>query len=378
MANERRRWRVEQRVLGWLERSFQPRSPAFVFNLSLTIVISIGVVDHFTGQLSLSVFYVLPLVLATWLLGKFRGALIALGAALVWLAADITAHIGEGVIPYWNALARFGVFFVIVALVAALRDALDHEHELAVQERDISEGLRGLNEMKDTLLHAVSHDLRNPLTAIMGSVQTLERGSQLQLTPDQTAGLLEAIDSSARKLHRMISDLLDLERLDRGDVTADRHPTDLRDLARRMVHEATFLESHPARVESERVVIPVDRGKVERIVENLLVNAAKYTPTAAPVCIRVNAVDGGAVISVEDEGPGVPDELKETIFQPFRQAEKGSAGAGIGLSLVAKFAELHSGRAWVEDRPGGGASFRVFLASPEEETADPRLHVIGA
>ncbi|MFL5767711.1 MAG: sensor histidine kinase [Actinomycetota bacterium] len=378
MAKERHPWRVEQRLLEWLERSFAPRSPAFVFNLSLTIVILIGVVDHFTGQLSLSVFYVLPLVLATWLLGKFRGALIALGAALVWLAADITAHIGEGVIPYWNALARFGVFFVIVSLVAALRDALAHEHDLAMQERDISEGLRGLNEMKDTLLHAVSHDLRNPLTAIIGSVQTLERGSQLQLTPDQTEGLLQAIDSSARKLHRMISDLLDLERLDRGDVAADRHPTDLRDLTRRMVQEATFLENHPARVESERVVLSVDRGKVERIIENLLVNAAKYTPTASPVCIRVNAVDGGAVISVEDEGPGVPDELKETIFQPFRQAEKGSAGAGIGLSLVAKFAELHGGRAWVEDRPGGGASFRIFLAAPEEEPADAQLRAVGA
>jgi signal transduction histidine kinase len=378
MASERRPWRVEQRVLEWLERTFRPRSTAFVFNLSLVIVILIGVVDHFTGQLSLSVFYVLPLVLATWLLGKFRGGLIALGAAAVWLAADITAHIGEGVIPYWNAVARFAVFFVIVALVAALRDALDHEHELAMQERDISEGLRGLNEMKDTLLHAVSHDLRNPLTAIMGSVQTLERGSQLKLTPDQTAGLLEAIDSSARKLHRMISDLLDLERLDRGDVTADRHPTDLRDLARRLVHEATFLDNHPARVESERVVLSVDRGKVERIVENLLVNASKYTPTGAPVCIRVKAQEAGAVISVEDEGPGVPDELKETIFQPFRQAEKGSTGAGIGLSLVAKFAELHGGRAWVEDRPGGGAAFRVFLAAPQPQEAEANLRVVGA
>jgi signal transduction histidine kinase len=145
-----------------------------------------------------------------------------------------------------------------------------------------------------------------------------------------------------------------------------------------MVHEATFLENHPARVESERVVLSVDRGKVERMIENLLVNAAKYTPTASPVCIRVNAVDGGAVISVEDEGPGVPDELKETIFQPFRQAEKGSAGAGIGLSLVAKFAELHGGRAWVEDRPGGGASFRIFLAAPEAESADPQLRAVGA
>jgi signal transduction histidine kinase len=373
---KRRRW--EQRTLERIEEAFRPRSAPLIFNLTLLLVLLIGLVDHFTGQLSLSVFYVLPLVLATWLLGKFRGSLVAIAASAVWLGADISSHLGEGLIPYWNALARFGVFFVIVSLVSALRSALHHEHDVAMHERDVSEGLRELNEMKDTLLHAVSHDLRNPLTAIMGSVQTLERASQLQLTPEQSNGLLVAIDTSARRLHRMISDLLDLDRLDRGDVKPDRQPTDLRELVRRLIYEATFLDKHPARVESERVVISVDAGKVERIVENLLVNAAKYTPTGSPVCVRVQAVPEGALITVEDEGPGVPDEWKETIFLAFRQAEQGSSGAGIGLSLVAKFAELHGGRAWVEDRPGGGAAFKVLLAPPEEDLEAGHLRLVEA
>jgi signal transduction histidine kinase len=372
----KRRW--EQRTLERIEEFFRPRSTAFVFNLSLLIVLAIGLIDHFTGQLSLSVFYTLPLVLSTWLLGKLKGSLVAVAASAVWLGADITSHLGEGLIPYWNAIARFGVFFVIVSLVSALRSALHHEHDVAMHERDVSEGLRELNEMKDTLLHAVSHDLRNPLTAIMGSVQTLERASQLQLTPEQSTGLLNAIDTSARRLHRMISDLLDLDRLDRGDVKPDRQPTDLRELVRRLIHEANFLDRHPARVESERVVISVDAGKVERIVENLLVNATKYTPTGSPVCVRLETVPEGALLSVEDEGPGVPDELKEAIFQPFRQAEQGSSGAGIGLSLVAKFAELHGGRAWVEDRPNGGAAFKVLLAAPEEDRESAGLRLVEA
>ncbi len=370
--------RFEQRVMERIEEYFKPRSSAFVLNLTLLVVALIGVVDHVTGQLSLSIFYLLPLILATWLLGKLRGTLVAFAASAVWLAADITTLGDQGLIVYWNAIARFGVFFVVVSLVTSLRSALRHEHDLAMHERDVSEGLRELNEMKDTLLHAVSHDLRNPLTAIMGSVQTLARAQQLQLTTDQTGGLLEAIDTSARKLHKMISDLLDLDRLDRGDIQPDRRPTDLRELARRLVHEANFLDKHPARIESERVVLSVDEGKVERIVENLLVNATKYTPTGSPICVRVNAVPEGAVISVDDEGPGVPDELKDTIFQPFRQAEQGSPGAGIGLSLVAKFAELHGGRAWVEDRPGGGASFRVFLAFPEQAEDGAHLRLVEA
>src|SRR4029079_12078498 len=84
----------------------------------------------------------------------------------------------------------------------------------------------------------------------------------------------------------------------------------------------------------------------------------------ASIWVRVTGESGGALVAVEDDGPGVPEELREAIFEPFRQGPsvaRHSPGTGIGLSLVAMFTELHGGRAWVEERPGGGASFRVFL-----------------
>jgi signal transduction histidine kinase len=108
----------------------------------------------------------------------------------------------------------------------------------------------------------------------------------------------------------------------------------------------------------------IDVGKVERILENLLRNAAKHTPTGTPILVRVTGGPDGATVSVEDEGPGIPADMKEFLFQPFRQgaaARATGAGVGIGLSFVAKFAELHGGVASVEDRPGGGTAFRVFL-----------------
>lgn len=113
---------------------------------------------------------------------------------------------------------------------------------------------------------------------------------------------------------------------------------------------------------TEPVTIAVDQAKVERMVENLLANVARHTEDAR-VWVRVAAQDGGALISVDDEGAGVPDDLKEKIFMPFSRGPEAAdlPGGGIGLSLVARFAELHGGRAWVEDRPGRGASFRVFL-----------------
>jgi signal transduction histidine kinase len=108
----------------------------------------------------------------------------------------------------------------------------------------------------------------------------------------------------------------------------------------------------------------VDTAQVERIVENLLANAARHTPKGTPVRIAVSAAGGGALLAVEDEGNGVPQELREAIFQPFRQgpdAPDHAPGVGVGLTLVRRFAELHGGRAWVQERQGGGASFRVWL-----------------
>jgi signal transduction histidine kinase len=109
----------------------------------------------------------------------------------------------------------------------------------------------------------------------------------------------------------------------------------------------------------------LDAAKVERIVENLVANAVRHTPEGSSLWVRVQRSDDGVTIVVEDEGPGVPPDLREAVFEPFRQGPAKesvhSPGVGVGLSLVARFAELHGGRAWVEERPGGGASFRVFL-----------------
>jgi two-component system sensor histidine kinase MtrB len=114
----------------------------------------------------------------------------------------------------------------------------------------------------------------------------------------------------------------------------------------------------------------VDSAKVERVVENLLANAGRHTTPDTPVWVTVTRRDDGVLLAVEDAGTGVPQELRAALFEPFRQGPEVAAhapGVGIGLSLVARFAELHGGRAWVQDRPGGGASFQVLLPDP----ADP-------
>jgi PAS domain S-box-containing protein len=232
------------------------------------------------------------------------------------------------------------------------------------RERELTRSLRALDEIKNTFMAAVSHELRTPLSAVMGVAVTLQRDAD-RLPREEFRELLSGLSANAHKLHELLSDLLDLDRLSRGIVEPQRRDVDVGALVRRMVDE-TVPPRDRARfeVDSASLVVPLDAPKVERIVENLLTNAIRHTPIGAQVWVTAGAADGGALIRVEDEGPGIPKDLREEIFEPFRQGPSISPhapGVGVGLSLVSRFAELHGGRAWVEDRPGGGAAFCVYL-----------------
>lgn len=230
------------------------------------------------------------------------------------------------------------------------------------REHDAAERLRALDDMKNTFLAAVSHELRSPLTSILGLSLTLERTTDLP--PEDRFDLVARLSSNAQKLDRLLKDLLDIDRLNRGIVEPKLRTCDIGALASGTVGTLDVLAERNVVVEAETVELQVDAAKIERIVENLLTNAARHTPLEGTIWLRVQAQEDGALIVVEDDGPGVATELRTTIFEPFRQGPARSPhtpGTGIGLSLVAGFAELHGGRAWVEDRAGGGASFRVFL-----------------
>jgi PAS domain S-box-containing protein len=229
------------------------------------------------------------------------------------------------------------------------------------REREAAERLRALDEMKNTFLAAVSHELRSPLTSILGLSLTLER-SELEETDRND--LLQRLAANARKLDRLLKDLLDIDRLNRGIVEPQYRTTDVGALVRRTVENLDALGDRTIQVQAQPATMSVDAAKVERIVENLLMNAARHTSTGRTIWLRVEREPGGVLIVVEDDGEGVPEEMRQAIFEPFRQGTNTAPhapGTGIGLSLVARFSQLHGGRAWVQEREGGGASFRVFL-----------------
>ena len=257
--------------------------------------------------------------------------------------------------------------FVLQGVMYDISERKRSEQEL----KEVLEKLRAMDRLKNTLLHTLSHDLQNPLTAIHGAASTLERLDS-QLSTEERSSLLKSLAGRTQSLRTLLTDLLDLDRLDRGIVEPRRSLVDLPAMIRRLVASSEALTGRSVEIETEPVTIAVDQPKVERMVENLLANVARHTEDAR-VWIRVAPQDGGALISVDDEGAGVPDDLKEKIFVPYSRGPEAAElpGSGIGLSLVARFAELHGGRAWVEDRPGKGASFRVFLPDAPSSMDQP-------
>ncbi len=283
---------------------------------------------------------------------------------IIWVQDQAALVRLQGKPPYWQG------FLLDVTERKVVQEQLARA---LFAEREAARRLRALDEMKNTFLQAVSHDLRTPLAAILGLAITLERGD-VELDATDARDLAGRIAENARKLDRLVTNLLDMDRLARGIVSPKLESVDVGEIVRRIVVASDQLETTRLTMDVDPVVIPVDASKIERIVENLLANTARHTPSNAHVWVSVHAYEDGALIKVEDSGVGVPAELRETIFEPFQQgpeAPQHSPGVGVGLTLVRRFAELHGGRAWIEERAGGGASFQVFLpgSPPVEATA---------
>ena len=227
-------------------------------------------------------------------------------------------------------------------------------------ERQAGEQLQQLNRLKTAFLTGVSHEVRTPLTVVKGLAQLLQRG---HLEPTDAPALLERLAVNADRLDRLLTDLLELNQFAHGAIEMQREPVDLAALVRRAVDDLE-LEDHTVAFELASIDLEVAPVKVERIVANLVSNAAVHTPPGTPIEVALTRHPDGALLVVTDHGEGIPAAERERVFEPFHQGDRiatHSPGTGIGLSLVAAFAELHGGTAWVEEAEAGGAAFHVLL-----------------
>lgn len=236
---------------------------------------------------------------------------------------------------------------------------------------------REVARMKDEWLSVVSHELRTPLTALKASLELLGR-AQPALAPEQQQALLGISMRSVSRLASIVDDVLVLERADARSMPLDR--TEVRLDA--LIDEA--VDAHSALMSNAGVVIAVDHGHPEVVlhadhgrllqaVANLLSNASKFSPPGSTVRIRTDATAQRAQIRVQDEGPGIPSEFKERIFERFVQVDastrRARAGTGLGLAITKSLVELHGGSIHVESEPGSGACFVIDLPCQVEAVA---------
>lgn len=299
-----------------------------------------------------------------------RGALLSTGVlAAAYAVRDVwAARVYDVPFVASSVSFRMGVAILIAVVAGAMTERARGEHarlQVALQsERAAARALRSLDELRSTFLAAVSHELRTPLTSILGFTITVQ--DQADGLSDETRLMLDHVVMESLRLQQLLEDLLDIERMGRGGVVIEREQIDVTALVRRRARELSVRAGRQLVVDADAVVGIVDGPKVERIVDNLLGNAIKYSPESSLVQIRVERSGDGVLLSVDDEGPGVPESMRTSIFEPFERGALTSLhkpGTGIGLSLVDRFSRLHGGRAWVEPRgaPQGGASFRVSL-----------------
>ena len=229
---------------------------------------------------------------------------------------------------------------------------------------ELYERTRELDELKTQFFSNVSHELRTPLALITGPVD------RLLATPidDESRRLLGIVERNARLLIRHVDDLLDLSRLEAGRAVFRCARIDLGRLVRFVASHFVHLADEKAMVLSVRVpdaplIAEVDPDKFQRVVINLLSNAFKFTPEGGAVSVDLACAGTSAVLTVADNGPGIPAEMRTAVFEAFRQVEGGAGrtygGTGLGLSIVRQFVELHGGDVGVAAAPGGGAQFTV-------------------
>ncbi|MFJ6495090.1 sensor histidine kinase KdpD [Streptomyces virginiae] len=274
--------------------------------------------------------------------------------------ADVDLPIGDNM-----ALALTGRVLpaedrrVLGAFAAQAAVVLDRQR--LVDEAEKSRELAEANRIRTALLAAVSHDLRTPLAGIKASVSSL-RSDDVDWSEEDKAELLEGIEDGADRLAALIGNLLDMSRLNTGTVVPLIRETDLDEVVP-MALGGVPEDSVELDIPETLPMIAVDRGLLERAVANIVENAVKYSPDGQPVNVTASALHARVELRVVDRGPGVPDEAKDRIFEPFQRHGDAPRGAGVGLGLaVARgFTEAIGGTLTAEDTPGGGLTMVITL-----------------
>lgn len=309
---------------------------------------------------------------------RLTGALLsALAVALFFVPQSFRRAdlVGDGFdVPTFVSVVGFAT--LVAGITGSMANSW-HQQSLALQRQSLQ--LADLDKIKDRFLAITSHEIRGPLTAILGGIETIrQRGDRL--SPQQRESMEEIVSSQAQQLARLVDDLLVTSQLQSGKLALIPQMTDLEDVIQQAVEAAASLRrDHQLELFIEPLRAEIDADRVTQIVRNLVENAFKYTPRRTRVAVTCRAENNGVVIEVVDEGPGIPADSRDGLFEAFTRISEtaaGQDGVGLGLYVVSQLVAAMEGRIDLSSS-SRGTTFSIFIPAPVESQRPRRLGIVA-
>lgn len=277
-----------------------------------------------------------------------------------------------GVIGIRLGSDRLEEFETSLSLALISQCATLMEKDAIARQREEEAARSRTEKLRSDLLRSISHDLRTPLTGISGNAEILLRDWE-QMSPDKRRGICQSICDDSVWLIRLVENLLSITRMEGDGVALNREPELLEEvISEALKHVSARCASHQLTVEQEGdyILVPMDAHLIMQVITNLVNNAVFYTQEDSCIHIRSTQRDGMAIVEISDNGPGIPDDAKEKIFELFyttgSRSADGHRGLGLGLALCRAIMTAHGGTITAEDNPAGaGALFRLTLPAKE-------------
>jgi K+-sensing histidine kinase KdpD len=369
--------------------SWSGRWPVRYLIATITVALPIAVLERLRPELSqtsIALILVLPVILVAVTQG--RGP--ALYASILLGLSFNFFFIG----PYYSFLitrpedvVAFVVFVTTAVLVGQLSSRLEKrvlltekqskelvhvrgEFERAAAQAAEADALRKSEQLKTALLDAVTHDLRTPLTSIKAAISTIRAES---VSPEVQRELFEVIEEESDRLNHFIQGMMDLAKLQAGEVTlASRNVAPEEMVEDALLRAGTLLDGHPVEVAiASGLPSPrVDPRLISQVIFTLLENAAKYSGSSAKITISVRQKENNICFDVDDEGPGIPSELRGKVFDKFFRAGS-QPGLGMGLAIARGIVQAHGGKIWIEDGPERKGTSVQFMIPLDEVPSGP-------
>lgn len=304
-----------------------------------------------------------PVIAAGLLSGRLVAAAVALETAMAF-ALGFLPPIGSPLVELTHDAIALAIFAVVAgALGTIISTVLTSERRRAQAERAQVVSLQEVDAQRSALLRSVSHDLRTPLASIRAVVTDLQADMPFDVeTRDE---LLAIVAAETERLDRLVANLLSMSRIEAGAFLPEREAVDVAELIEvsvgRLEHALDHVEV-VLEVADDLPPVPGDFVQLDQVVANLVENAARHSPEGGRVTVRAEREPGGGFVrvSVLDEGPGIPEEQRHEVLEPFRSGG-GSSSTGIGLAICRSVVEAHDGTIHVDEAPHGGACLVVRL-----------------